>query len=495
MIHALHSPGSTTCVVMGGQIRDWESELNSYSRILWCIDAQDFDRSSSQFTSAKIRVLIIGNNNSNFVQVIEEFIQHNGRSLPCIFVHEQVLAHSNESYLSALTDIQSVFGENHRARITRQKDGFLWQSHVLQNLSHYVSRRVPGNWHNALAGLPAFVCGAGPSLDVTAPLISKHQKGAVIFAADSSLRTLHRHGVCADFAVSIDVAKRPEKCLPADGRVQRVILAPTSFPTWVGAVNLDDCYFLTSGQVTTDWLSANGVAPTELLARENCGNTALELAHYLGCAPIYLFGLDLALDNSNSMQRHTAAVDATLYSKSGFEAEQNHPTVPGNYAETVPTFAEADWRSLDQRLSSWPASLVTNVNDRGARFSNTTLVHPDRFIFSNTTGEKNERLAQLSLPAPSEIAASTAVNRIGDSLSVASKQIQALHSSFNQRGSLGALDFFRQLMIKEDMQIAFGAFTFKILPHLIDPIDDNSTNWAELIREFEALAQITIEQT
>lgn len=473
---------------------DWAGELSRYSHILWCIDAKDFVQRGNQPSSAKISTLIIGNNNLDFIPIVEEFIQKNGRSLPCIFVHEQVLEHASESYLSALTDIQSVFGENHRARNTRQKDGFPWQSHVLQNLSHYVARRLSGLWHNALAGLPAFVCGAGPSLDVTAPLIAKHQKGAVIFAADSSLRTLHRNGVCADFAVSIDVAKQPEKCLPPDGQVHRVILAPTSHPTWVGAINLDDCYFLTSGQVTIDWLSVNGVAPTELRARENCGNTALELAHYMGCSPIYLFGLDLALDSTNRMQRHATAVDSSIYSESGFKAEQTQPNVPGNYAETVPTFAEADWRSLDQRLSSWPVGLVTNVNDRGARFRNTTIVHPNHFTFDNTLNHKKDRLTQLSSPSISDSSAFIAMNRIGDSLSFAFQQIQTLRSAFDQHGSVGALNFFRQLMVREDIQIAFGAFTFKILPHLIDPVGENSTDWPELIREFEALSRVTIQK-
>jgi hypothetical protein len=463
------------------------AKLSRYGNILWCHDDGKLEMSETGIPKENIQTFIIGLSNSLIGAVLERFIQYNALTLPCIYVHEDVLVCPSEDYLMLLTDIQSIFESNHRARITRQKDGFIWQNHVLKNLSNYVARRVSFEWHNALAGLPAFVCGAGPSLDVTAPIIAHHQSNAVILAADSSMRTLYKHGVCTDFVVSIDSAKRPDKCLPPVRYPFKAILAPTSPPEWFGAVNANDCYFLTSGQITIDWLSENGIVPTALMARESCGNTALELARYLGCYPIYLFGMDLALSDTNMDQRHATAVDPTIYSQSGFKSDQVHPRVSGNYTETVPTFAAADWRSLDQRLATWSKGLVFNVNDRGACLGNTTLIHPDNFVFNSAGFDKIKKLQKLSPPLSTENGADLLIKSIFDSIRFAAQHKTLLRHAFEQNGSTGAQNILRQLMVRDDVQVAFGAFAFKILPHLVEGDNIENTDWAEIIMEFEAL--------
>ena len=185
-----------------------------------------------------------------------------------------------------------------RAPATRQNDGLTRQRHVLQNLPGYVRHRLPSAWAGALRGLPALVCGAGPSLDVTLPALAAAAGHAVVFSADSALRALARAGVTADFAVSIDADKVPENCLPAGSPPARVVLASVSPPAWRGARLPAPPLFLSGPQVTDDWLAAQGGARTAVTAAESCGNTALALAEHLGCCPIYVFGMYLAVDGA-----------------------------------------------------------------------------------------------------------------------------------------------------------------------------------------------------
>ena len=46
-----------------------------------------------------------------------------------------------------------------------------------------------------------------------------------------------------------------------------------------------------------------------------------------------------------------SGVDATIYTDSGFNAQQTFSEVPGNHHATVPTHALDDWRALDARLA------------------------------------------------------------------------------------------------------------------------------------------------
>lgn len=458
--------------------------------MLWCVDPDSVAPSTPRLAAPRVHTLPLDRAAHELTPILERFICRDSRHLPSVFVSADVLSRNAEAYLQVVSHVHGLLATHHGARITRQRDGYDWQRHLLQNLPGYTERRVPASWKDALRGLPAFVCGAGPSLDVSAPILAAHAGQAVVFSADSALRALHRHGVQADFAVSIDVAKRPEKCLPPSHPPHRVVLSAVSPPTWLSAADRESCYFLSSGQVTLDWLATQGVPKTELIARENCGNTALELARHLGCAPIYLFGLDLALDAGNPAQRHNSAVDATVYAASGFDAEQQHPQVPGNYAESVPTFALSDWRSLDERLAAWPGDLVINVNDRGARFRNTRLVHPADYSFAHTGADKLAALAALAASPRSEPAAAPALKHLRAIARRAALRAEMLRTEFRAHGPAGAVQVFREVLVDPEARAVFGAFSLKLMPHLLPPTEGDAAFWSALIDEFTALADL-----
>ncbi len=482
-------PDASTCIVVGDFASAGPPDLRRYRGVLWCTDA---GRPQPLATGSAVQLLPVGPTPPvGFTPALEAFIRRDPRRLPSVYVSDTVLSRHAGAYHSVITEIHAALERHHRARTTRQKDGFTWQKYLLQNLAAYAGRRVPPGWAGALRGVPAFVCGAGPSLDVSAGQLAAVAGRGVVFAADSALRALARRGVPADFAVSIDVAKVPDKCLPVEMPPARVVLAPTSPPAWADALPLDRQYFLSSTQITIDWLASLGLARTAIPITENCGSTALELARHLGCAPIYLFGLDLATDAANPSRRHHAEADATLYANSGYNPAQSQPSVPGNYAATVPTFAYGDWQTLDARLASWPSGLVVNVNDRGARLRNTTLVHPARFSLGAGASNKDAALASLA-PAqpPGEDVRHRALAGVRAAGRAGVNRLPALQAALLDGGPDALAGAWRDMFTQSDIGRVLGAFSLKIMPHLVPPIEGGRDRWRGFLDEFAELVEL-----
>lgn len=57
--------------------------------------------------------------------------------------------------------------------------------------------------------IPAIIVAAGPSLDKNIDQLKRAKGKAIIIATDTALRSLHRHGITADFALTID-PKKPD---------------------------------------------------------------------------------------------------------------------------------------------------------------------------------------------------------------------------------------------------------------------------------------------
>jgi hypothetical protein len=256
----------------------------------------------------------------------------------------------------------------------------------------------------------------------------------------------------------------------------------------MSALPSDRICFAASRQITTAWLADSGVPWPDLAVSENCGGTALELARHLGCAPIYLFGLDLALDASEPARRHTAEAEPALYKDSGFDANQRFPEIPGNYTRTVPSHIVGDWRLLDARLAGWPAGLVYNVTDRGASLSNTTLVHPDNFSLPAPADNKAPMLANLAQCEPTEpIVLEAVFSQLRETGRKESMAISGLRVLLAKGGPPAVAAAFRPLFADKTLGRVLGAFSLKIMPHLMPPLEGDAAFWSLLIEEYAEL--------
>jgi len=470
-------PGATTCIVIGDLAGLDPARLHSFRYLLWWREDE-----SAMAPPLESPVEILDSATPDVA--VERFLRRDPRHLPSLYVTEGAAGERAGPVIEA---VHRVLESAHRTRLTRQKDGFTWQKHILRNAPAYLRQRLPESWAGALRGLPAFVCGAGPSLDVSVSKLAGAADRAVIFASDSALRALARHGVAADFAVSIDAAKVPEKCLPAKHSPARLVVASISPPGWQTALPSAPPVFISGRQITDDWFAALGASRTTLAAAESCGSTALELAHHLGCDPIYLFGLDLAVDSTDQARRHQRDADPALYVQSLYDPAVSLPRVPGNYAPAVPCFALGDWRELDTRLAGRVGSKIFNVTDRGARLRGTTLIHPDDFSVQAPVQPKTAPLSLLDRPSAELPGVATRIRTAGEQCRTA---LPSLRDALARGGPPALASAFVPLMVGPDTGRLLGAFGLKLMPHLVPPIEGDATFWKTLLAEYGELCAL-----
>lgn len=491
--HEQPTDGATLAVVVGRLSAATLPKLRGFRGVLWLVDSAGLATWPTGLPSPVAWVELPVAGPTVIETALDAFVRHDARRLPTVLVTEA--ASTDAACAAALGEITPVLRGIRTARVTRQLDGFKWQKHVLQNLAGYVRQRLPATWAGALAGCPAVICGAGPSLDVTGPLLKNVADRAVIFAADSALGALAKQGVVADFGVSVDVSKVPEKCLAAVTQPPRWLgLANLSPPRWsqVPLAAGGGRFFCSSRQVTVDWLASLGVVPTAVPVGDNCGATALALARFLGCSPIYLCGMDQALDEQNQQRRHHQAVSAELYAQSGFSAEVKHPRVPGNYAATVPTHIEPDWRALNMFLAQWPTGLVFNVIDRGARLDNTTLVAPGEWVLAGGGEAKAARLGALELTGLAEPHVSAVLARVRTVAQARRTQVEGLAATLAHGGPAAVQAGFRALLADDEFARLMGAFSLKLMPHLFPPVEGDAAFWQTLVAECEELTRLAV---
>jgi hypothetical protein len=485
-------PGARTCLVVGDLDPGMENSLARYAKILWIAESRSSEVRFRRIPkTAFVRISIDECSIPQLEAHMDRFVMVMPRHLPSVYVSRAVAGWPQDRLTGVIDVVYQNLEMQQRARMTRQKDGFVWQSQLLKNTSAYALRRLPPEWAGALAGLPAFVCGAGPSFGVSAPYLAKVAAQGLVLAADSSLKALAKVGVGADFVVSVDAAKEPAPCLNGVPLPGRAVLSALSPPAWSSAIVPAHQFFVSGNQLTLDWMASVGIARTSVAVCENCGATAIEVARFLGCAPICLFGMDLALNASGPPTRHHADVDKTVYVNSGFDEAQQFPKVPGNYSPEVPTHVIGDWRQLSDRLARWPEGLVWVVTDRGARLANTTVMRPEDFALPSTGQEKSAMLARLpgALAAPPEVLR-TVMGEYAQCSQLIQGCLPGIRAALS-RGDIPAtakqlLPLFRE----KHTGMILGAFSLKLMPHLVPPLEEKREIWEALVTELAGLSEI-----
>jgi hypothetical protein len=487
------SPGSRTCIVVGNVDGVEDLDLGAYPNVLWF--GRDGGALPDRFRVDPRRLAVepVGHADpARTTAVLDRFIRLDALRPPSIFVTEEILGEHADRFLPVIETIMTQCEIHLHARGFRQQQGFTSQRHVLANLPAYVRHRLPRAWAGALDGVPAFVCGAGPSLDASAAKLAACAGRGVVFAADSALRALDRRGIAVDFAVTVDPRKTPEHCLPPGTRAPgRMIAASAGVPGWRQAVPPERLFFLSGRQRTEDLLERSGFSRTAVTAGENCGATAFELAVHLGCRPICLFGLDHAVDGKDPARWHSQDHTQVPLVPGSPAPERSHPTVPGNYQDEIATPFFREWSFLDGRCAALPAGLVRNVTDRGARLRNTALVHPDAFAAEPDWPGKSPRLARLPAAAPVaggdwEKLRATVVR---DAQRAGTFAAQALRELRHGRAP-HAVQALTALFREDRFGLLFGNYSLKAMPHLVQPAEVSPQVWQELASECRELCAV-----
>lgn len=177
---------------------------------------------------------------------------------------------------------------------------------VLSNFSRIDGGFYANELRGAFQGIPAIICGAGPSLQDELETLKNLEERALIFAGGSAVTALSHRGVYPHFGVAIDPNfeeyNRFKNSLAFNlPLLYTNRLHPKVFETCNGPHGYVRA--LTGGPIEEWWEKELGIDLIPLrggfdLEALSVTTTCLELATTMGCNPIILVGVDLAFTNN-----------------------------------------------------------------------------------------------------------------------------------------------------------------------------------------------------
>jgi hypothetical protein len=169
-------------------------------------------------------------------------------------------------------------------------------TNAMKNLAALPGSRLGSTLEGKCTGIPAIVCGAGPSLDQVAPLLAGMKEKALIIAGGSSVRALSAHGINPHIFANIDPHPPYRRFLEQDcfevpffyqGRFCHSLLERVQGPL---------LWMPDSGSYPLEtWLAAEvGVFAERFDGGWTVANFCTALAAHLGCNPIVFVGMDFS---------------------------------------------------------------------------------------------------------------------------------------------------------------------------------------------------------
>lgn len=178
----------------------------------------------------------------------------------------------------------------------------LFNKNILANIRRLPQAFSVNRWRGKFTGIPAVICGAGPSLAGATPILKKLHDRALIFAGGSTLSALSHFAVRPHLAMAIDPnAKEYDSVKGCKERdlpflyCNRVL--PKVFELFDGPYGFIQS--MTGGSIESYLEQELGLKEEIIgpeLGREAMSVTtmALALAYAFGCNPIVFVGVDMA---------------------------------------------------------------------------------------------------------------------------------------------------------------------------------------------------------
>ncbi len=206
-----------------------------------------------------------------------------------VFTAERVAASRPGLAGEARRLIEQSLARAHCNSATLKQWNALWEEHLLRNVKRLLQVPDLTQCEGVLAGLPAVVVGAGPSLDQSLADLAGAGKRSLVLAAASALGPLARAGISAHIALALeakDESRQLEGIAPGSTLFAAASSShPSHFSSWRGAMGLFHLL---------DWLPGLTGSGRHLPNGGHATSAAFSLAVLWGCNPIILVGQDLA---------------------------------------------------------------------------------------------------------------------------------------------------------------------------------------------------------
>lgn len=180
-----------------------------------------------------------------------------------------------------------------------------WIRHLAENLPHIATMAPLDALAGAFAGHAGVLVGAGPSLDGCLDTLRALQGHAVICAVSTALPALGRAGITPDFVVAIEGHDLSAHFAGVPNLDRMTLLpGPVGNPAHFAVPVGRRLAFAPRGCAAGDWLQ-RAWGCHQLPSGGSVACTAFAALHHLGCDPLVLTGMDLALTNGRTHAGHT----------------------------------------------------------------------------------------------------------------------------------------------------------------------------------------------
>lgn len=167
---------------------------------------------------------------------------------------------------------------------------------VLQNLALLPQAKQGTSLAGKCAGMPAIICGAGPSLEEAIPLLESLKSQAILIAGGSAAAALSRHGIVPHLVAHLDPEPPLQRFLN-----QENFETPCFYQSRVSHALLERVHgpliWMPGGgsYAMEDWLpNACGLFSERVDGGWTASNFCASIAAHLGCSCIIFVGMDLS---------------------------------------------------------------------------------------------------------------------------------------------------------------------------------------------------------
>ncbi len=261
--------------------------------------------------------------------------------------------------------------------------GGMIQENIIRNSPNIFSLPSISVFSGMFPNIPAFIIGAGPSLDKNIEQLAAVQDKGVIIAADTVLKPLRERGIHPHIVISTDPTELNNKHFEGINDLGETILA------FALSVNSKIPKDITGTKVVIPTQNSRLLSLFNKVKQEtnplqtgvNVGQTCFNLAKYLGCDPIVMVGLDFSfpVEGGTTHASGTALQRPIIKSETPGKMkvelldaqrslEEFDPIlIPGSYVNQVATnkFWLAYLRSMEQAISNTSARVI-NCTEGGA---------------------------------------------------------------------------------------------------------------------------------
>lgn len=251
---------------------------------------------------------------------------------------------------------------------------------LLRNIRRWPGSFLAGGFKGKFYGIPAVVCGAGPSLQASLPHLKKIEDRALIIAGGSTIAALSHQGIQPHLGIALDPnAEEFERVKIASSYEMPLIYATRLQPDVFNALNGERGYLVTDTggpceRYFEKQMEIEGEAVGPKLGVEALSVTTLAIAFAveMGCNPIFLNGIDLAYTGT---QRYAEGVMASAHidmsekrrGKKSPERLLKRKDIRGHYVHTLVKWV-MESECIASYAKSHPESQFINVSEGGLGF-------------------------------------------------------------------------------------------------------------------------------